>query len=135
MNSGMRFRAGFPIVYVENLAASLTFYGELLGFAETYRFPAEGTPAFVALALPDGSRLALAAAADGEVGAHGQAIRPRAGRQLELCPYTADVARAVASTRERGASVLAKPVAQPWGERMAYVADPDNHPVMICAGV
>ena len=38
----------------------MTFYGELLGFAETYRFPAESEPAFVALALPDGFRLALA---------------------------------------------------------------------------
>lgn len=131
----MTFREGFSIVYVEDLAASLGFYTELLGYGETYRFPAEGAPAFVALALPDGSRLALAASADGEVGAHGQVIHPRTGRQFELCLYTDDVDRAIATLRERGATVLVEPIDQPWGERMAYVADPDGHPVMICAGV
>jgi lactoylglutathione lyase len=28
--------------------------------------------------------------------------------------------------------VLFAPADQPWGERMAYVADPDGNPVMIC---
>jgi lactoylglutathione lyase len=27
--------------------------------------------------------------------------------------------------------VLAEPADMPWGGRMAYVADPDGHPVMI----
>jgi lactoylglutathione lyase len=47
--------------------------------------------------------------------------------------YTDDVDEAVADLRDRGYEVLLEPVDQPWGERMAYVADPDGNPVMICA--
>jgi lactoylglutathione lyase len=62
--------------------------------------------------------------------------------------YTEDLPRALAFYRDRlgfeqayqfppdGEAVfvgLAEPVDQPWGERMAYVADPDGNPVMICA--
>ena len=30
-------------------------------------------------------------------------------------------------------SVLAEPADQPWGDRMAYVEDPQGNPVMLCA--
>jgi lactoylglutathione lyase len=47
--------------------------------------------------------------------------------------YTDGVDAAVADLRDRGYEVLLEPVDQPWGERMAYVADPDGNPVMVCA--
>ena len=37
-----------------------------------------------------------------------------------------------AGLRTRGVPVLAEPADQPWGERMAYVADPAGNPVMLC---
>jgi lactoylglutathione lyase len=142
------FRNSFPIIYTSDIAAALAFYRDLLGFAETYRFPATGTefpatgtefpateaePEFVSLTLAGGGGLGLAAATDGQTGAHGQTLTPRTGRQFELCVYTDDVDAAVGELRRRGVPVLVEPADQPWGERMAYVADPDGHPVMICA--
>jgi len=127
------FRDAFPIIYVEDLAASLAFYRDLLGFSETYRFPPGEAAEFVALSLGESASLALAAVTDGQVGAHGRTIQPRVGRQFELCVYTDDVDRAVDRLRGRGATVLAEPADQPWGERIAYVADPGGHPIMICA--
>jgi lactoylglutathione lyase len=129
------FRDASPIIYVEDLAASLTFYRDRLGFAETYRFPPGDAAEFVGLSLggAGGSSLALAAATDGQIGAHGQPIRPRVGRQFELCVYTDDVDRAIEELRSAEVPVLVEPVNQPWGERMAYVADPSGHPVMVCA--
>lgn len=126
------FRDAFPIVYVRDLAASLTFYRDRLGFTEEYQFPPDGPAAFVALALGPATSLALAAAADGETGSHGRPIRLGGGHQFELCLYTDDLDRAVGELREHGAPVLVEPADQPWGERMAYVADPDGNPVMIC---
>ena len=38
----------FPIIRVEDLPAARRFY-EQLGFAQTYQFPPEGEPAFVAM--------------------------------------------------------------------------------------
>lgn len=127
------FRNAFPILYTEDLPAARTFYRDRLGFTETFTFPAGTGPEFVAMRLAGGGSLALAAAGDGQVGAHGQAMHPRAGRQFELCVYTDDVDAAVAGLREHGVPVLVEPADQPWGERMAYVADPDGHPVMIAA--
>lgn len=127
------FRDAFPIVYTEDLAASVAFYRDLLGFAETYRFPPGDAAEFVALSLGGSAGLGLAAVRDGQTGAHGRPIAPRTGRQFELCVYTDDVDLAVGRLREHGVPVLAEPADQPWGERMAYVADPGGHPVMVCA--
>jgi lactoylglutathione lyase len=63
---------------------------------------------------------------------HGLPITPGA-RGFEPCVYTDDVDAAASDLRGRGYEVLLDPVDQPWGERMAYVADPDGNPVMICA--
>ena len=126
------FRDAFPIIYVADLPASLAFYRDRLGYAETYRFPPAGPPAFVALTLGAGGGLALAAATDGEQGTHGRRIRLGPDSQFELCVYTDDVDHAIGELRRRGVPVLVEPADQPWGERMAYVADPDGHPIMIC---
>ncbi|WP_229073453.1 glyoxalase/bleomycin resistance/extradiol dioxygenase family protein [Actinoplanes sp. DH11] len=120
------FRDAHPIIYVEDLEAALAFYRDQLGFAETYRFGE-----FVSLALGT-SVISVVQVTDGQTGSHGLPIRPGAGHQFELCVYTDDVDAAVAEFRERGVPVLVEPADQPWGERMAYVADPDGHPVMIC---
>ena len=52
-----------------------------------------------------------------------------------MCIYADDVDEAVAMLREAGVRVLAEPIDQPWGERMAYVEDPDGNPVMITAPI
>ena len=127
------FRDAFPIVYVADLTASLTFYRDLLGFTETYRFPPGDAAEFVGLTLAQGGAgLALATATDGQTGSHGRPMRLGGGHQFELCIYTDDLDRAVADLRDRAVEVLVEPVDQPWGERMAYVADPEGHPIMIC---
>lgn len=127
------FRNAFPIIYVLDIAAALEFYRDRLGFTETFRFPASGAPEFVSLTLADSAGLALAAATDGQIGAHGLPLHPGTGRQFELCVYTDDVDAAIAGLRAHGVPVLVEPADQPWGERMAYVADPQGHPVMIAA--
>jgi lactoylglutathione lyase len=121
-----RYYDTFPIIYTASLSEALEFYRDLLGFEVTYRFPAEGEPQFVAL-----GGIALAATAEGQMGAHGWPIAPHSGG-FELCVYTDDVDLAIEELRSHGVLVLTEPATQPWGERMAYVADPDDHPVMIC---
>lgn len=123
-----RYFDTFPIVYTADLTEALEFYRDLLGFEVTYRFPAEGTgdPQFVAL-----NGIALAATSEGQIGTHGWPIAPHSGG-FELCVYTDDVDAAVEELRSHGVLILTEPADQPWNERMAYVADPDDHPVMIC---
>jgi lactoylglutathione lyase len=129
------FRSPFPILYSEDLPAALRFYRDLLGFSVTFRFPDEGEPVFVGLEL-DGRELAIGDVSDPDAAAiHGKPLRPVSGHRFELCIYTGDVDAALAELREAGVTVLTEPVDQPWGERLAYVEDPDGNPVMVCAPI
>jgi lactoylglutathione lyase len=127
------YREAFPIVYTSDLPLALAFYRDALGMTETFRFPSKGVPTFVSLTLADNSGLALA-----DKGStpphHGLPMQLGAGA-FELCVYTDDVDDAVAQLRTAGHAVLYEPANQPWGQRMAYVADPDGNPVMICARI
>jgi lactoylglutathione lyase len=124
------FRAPFfPILYCDDLPRTLGFYRDLLGFSESFQFPEEGEPEFVALELGD-AQIALGQATDA---LHGKPLRPVSGHRFELCVYTDDVDAAVAELRDAGVPVLVEPVDQPWSERLAYIEDPDGNPVMIAA--
>ncbi len=125
----MRYRNTFPIVYTADLSRSLAFYRDTLGFVETFRFPTDGQAQFVSLELSDKTGIALSGPGES---LHGRPIEPGAGG-FELCVYVDDVDQAVAEVAQRGHEVLRGPADQPWGERMAYVADPDGNPIMICA--
>ena len=130
--ASVTYRNAHPIVYTEDLGRALAFYRDRLGFEQTFQFPPEGEAVFVALALGP-SELSLADITGPDEGAHGRPLRPVSGHRFEICIYASDVDAAVADLRTAGAPVLKEPADQPWGERMAYVADPDGNPVMICA--
>jgi lactoylglutathione lyase len=125
----VHYRNAFPIIYTADVERAARFYRDALGFAETFRFPADGDAAFASFSLDGSSGIALSGPG---TSLHGLPITPGA-RGFELCVYTDDVDAAVSDLRGRGYAVLLDPVDQPWGERMAYVADPDGNPVMICA--
>ena len=114
---------------VADLDRSVAFYGSALGGSETYRFPAEGVPDFVVLRI-GASDIGL-----GRIGVapplHGQPLRPASGHRIELCVYVDDVDEATEALRALGAPVVLEPVDQPWGERVAYVEDPDGNLVML----
>lgn len=124
-----RGRSLFPMLSVADLERSVAFYGTGLGGIETYRFPAEGTPDFIVLRIGT-SDIGLA-----RVGAapplHGQPLRPASGHRIELCVYVDDVDEAAAALGALAAPVVLDPVDQPWGERVAYVEDPDGNLVML----
>jgi lactoylglutathione lyase len=121
------FRDAFPIVYTRDLKRSVDFYCDVLGFERGYRFPDGGDAEFVVVRLGD-SALALSA-----TGAEHTLLGRRVGDgiRFELCVYTDDVDAAVRALRERGTDVLREPEDMEWGERMAYVTDPDGNPVHI----
>jgi lactoylglutathione lyase len=121
------FQELFPILSTGDLPRALGFYRDLLGFEVTYRFPPDGEPAYVALDLGR-SHLGLGAdqAATGPDPAAG-------GHRFTLWVYADDCDAAVAHLRRHGVRVLAEPADQPWGERMAEVADPDGNRVIVAA--
>ncbi|MFC4070276.1 VOC family protein [Actinoplanes subglobosus] len=113
----------FPILTTTDLARSLRFWRDLLGGEVTYRFPPEGDPVYVALDLGR-SHLGI-----GQQDEPGTLVNDR----ITLWVYAADCDAGVARLRAGGAEVLREPEDQPWGERMATVADPDGNRVIIAA--
>jgi lactoylglutathione lyase len=116
----------FPMLSADDFEASLRFYRDLLGGVEAYRFP-EDDPVFVTLRFGD-SELGIGAMRGAPI--HNQPQRPATGHRIELCLYVDDVDATVALAAPH---VVLEPQDQPWGERIAYIADPDGNLVMLAA--
>ena len=115
------------------MAASLAFWAGGLGFAETFRFPPEGDATFVTVER-GGSTIALALVVPGAADERlGVPMLPSTGHPFQMCVYVDDVDATTAALAAAGVPVLHPPADQPWGERLAYVADPDGTPVMLVA--
>lgn len=110
----------FPIISTPNLPRSLRFYCDLLGFKVTYRFPDDGEPQYVGLRLGT-SELGIGAVAEA----------PAPSERFVLCAYAEDCDRAVEMLRGHGVAVLQEPRMEPWGERSAYISDPDGNRVLV----
>ena len=124
-----RAQSVMPMLSVDDLDNAVALYGGILGGEPTYRFPPEGEPAFVVLRF-GGSEVGLAVAG-GSPPLHGRPTRPVTGHRIELCIYVDDVDAAVEAMRGAGVEVVVEPADMSWGERIAYVADPDGNLVML----
>ncbi|HEX2103907.1 MAG TPA: VOC family protein, partial [Solirubrobacteraceae bacterium] len=105
----------FPMLSCRDLARSRALYEDLLGGVETFRFPDDGEPAFVALRIGESSEIGLGGIAQAPL--HGRPQRPAAGHRIELCVYVDDVDAVFARARHRGFEAVAEPADMVWGER------------------
>jgi lactoylglutathione lyase len=122
----------FPILYARDLPRLVRFYRDILGMAEAFRQPAEGEATFITLKYGN-AELGLGTY-EPTPGLEGRPLlQPAGGRGFELCIYVADVDEMLARTERAGARTLVASVEQPWGERLAYVQDPEGNTVMLCA--
>jgi lactoylglutathione lyase len=124
-----RARKLFPMLSAADLERSVEFYAGLLGGRETYRTPPAGRPEFVVLTFADGE-IGVGRMSGGPA-LHGRTQRPASGHRVELCVYVEDVDASVERMRTAGVPVVLEPCDQPWGERVAYVEDPDGNLVML----
>ena len=114
----------FPMLSAEDFSSSVSFYAAL-GGEEAYRFP-DDDPVFVTLRFGD-SELGIGAMSGEPI--HGRPQRPAAGHRIELCLYVDDVD----ATAARAPTVVTPQQDMPWGERIAYIEDPDGNLIMLAA--
>jgi lactoylglutathione lyase len=114
------FQELFPILTTADMERALGFYRDLLGFEVTYQFPEGTAPDYVGLQLGS-SQLGIAAQQDSV----------KAGEGFALWVYADDCDAAIEELRGRGVPVIEEPRDQPWGERIATVADPDGNRVIV----
>ena len=117
------FLKALTTVYSANIAKAIDFYGRLLGFEETYRFPYAGEPEHVEFRV-GGTTLAVSSAA----GLRSHGLPPATpGHPFEIGIKTENVDAAVAELRAAGVTVIKEPKDSAAGNRYAYVADPDGN--------
>jgi lactoylglutathione lyase len=116
----------FPVIFARQVSVTAGFY-EWLGFQRHYQLPADGEPGYVGLRR--GSHEMAVVAAQWPQEQYGAKIAD--GVRFEMFVYVVDVDATVAELRQRWGTILREPADMPWGERLAYVADPDGNPVAL----
>ncbi|HLW02227.1 MAG TPA: VOC family protein [Ktedonobacterales bacterium] len=122
----LSFRTPEVNFFVRDVAKTMRFYTDLLGFTETFRTPKEGVPVHVEVRLDQltlGITSIEAAFAD-----HGLALNP-GPPSAELVVWTEDTDAAYSALLEQGAVSLSAPHDFLGSHRVAWVADPEGNPI------
>jgi lactoylglutathione lyase len=116
----------FPVIYARDVGRMVVFYQDL-GFEQTYRLPPEGEAGYVGLRRGD-AELAIVTTASPErlIG-----VEVGSGPRFEMFVYVDDVDDMVTRLRDTAAKVHKEPADMFWGERVAYLADPEGNPVAV----
>jgi len=120
-------KLGYVILYVDSLEKTKRFYGELLGLELRNEFGSyieyqtgstilsmntrAGGREVTQLPIPDGLQKC---------------------NTFELGFVTEQVEELVERVREAGVPILLEPTEKPWGQKVAYIEDPDGHYIEIC---
>ncbi|MHA6493700.1 VOC family protein [Pseudomonas borbori] len=122
----------YTIVYVPDVAASLSFFEQAFGFARRFLHESgsygELETGATALAFA-AHELGEMNFPDGHVAAH-SSVKPLG---MEVGFVTTDVAAAHGRALAAGATEIAAPVTKPWGQTVAYVRCPDGTLVELCS--
>jgi lactoylglutathione lyase len=125
----MSLRA-FPVLYAKDVERVAGFYAAL-GFEEHVRLPgADGRAGFIGMRRDGGAELAVTTEDSPRLLA---GVEPGAGPRHELFVYVEDVDAAVAEAPAAGGRVLREAADMPWGERVAFVGDPEGNVVSLAA--
>ena len=125
----MTVSSAFPIIATDDVDRARGFYVDVLGFTEVYRWTEpDGRVTYLTLEV-GGSKVAFSDATWPAL--HGRTRGADAGNRFELCLDVDDVDATVTAARGAGSAVLLEPMDQPWGERAAYITDPDGTPILL----
>ena len=116
----------FPVVYAHEVQPMVEFYEEL-GFSISLRIPEQGEAGYVTM-VRDEAEMAIV---DAEWPERQTSLEMGTDPRFEMFVYVDDLEGTVETLRSRGAPVLQEPTDQPWGERTAYVTDPEGNPVSL----
>jgi catechol 2,3-dioxygenase-like lactoylglutathione lyase family enzyme len=126
-NDAYGFRTPQVILFSADVERAALFYCGL-GFTETFRVPTAGQPIHIDVSL-DGYTIGIASAASTRDD-HG--LDPMTtGQRAAVVLWSDDTAAAVTKLAEAGVPVLTTP--HRWLDRLliAWVADPDGHPIQL----
>jgi lactoylglutathione lyase len=116
----------FPVVYARDVERSVRFY-QRLGFEAHFRLPPQGDAGYVGLRR--GSYELAVTTIDSPEQLIG--VQVGSGPRFEMFVYVDNVDDTLAQLRDGDVRVLKGPQDMFWGERVAWIADPDGNPVAL----
>lgn len=112
----------FPIISTSDIERSLRFYRDLLGGTVSFEYPGpDGGTAYAGIDLGS-SHIGI-----------GSDPTARGGGGVSLWIYVEDCDAMVSRLQDAGVEVVQTPRDEPWGERVARVADPDGIQVHVAS--
>lgn len=124
-------KLGYTILYVDDVRLSLDFYTRAFGLA--VKFLHEGGDFGE---LDTGSTSLAFSSRQLMTQLHKNPSRADARAPcFEIALTTGDVSAAVERAVAAGAELIQRPEVMPWGQTVAYVADPDGFLVELCTPV
>jgi uncharacterized glyoxalase superfamily protein PhnB len=124
---------GYTILYVEDVAATLDFYGEAFGLARRF-FHDDNGKAYGELET-GATRLAFASLTLATELLGDSPVTPAptgAPLSFEIALTIADVPALYARALAAGATSVKPPAQKPWGQTVAYVRDKAGYLVELC---
>jgi uncharacterized glyoxalase superfamily protein PhnB len=115
----------FPIVNCVDLAATTRWYERVLSGTIDYRFPEEGEPDYLTLRIGSGQ---IALGRGTAPAMYGETPRPATGHAVDVCVYVVHLAEVVDAAPD---AVVVPPADMPWGERVAYLRDPEGTMLLV----
>jgi len=120
----------YLILYVTNLETSLTFY------TETFGLNIRGNHGTY-VELDTGQTILAMIQRDNVQELTGLTYKnPQEPSQtFEIGFVTDDVFATIEDLRSKDVKIIKEPITKPWGQTVAYVADPDGHFIEICSSM
>jgi lactoylglutathione lyase len=110
----------FPIINCRQLPATVTWYQRVFSGTIAYSFPDDGEPDYVTVRIGSGQ---VGFGRGTAPALYRETPLPATGHPVDLCIYLPDLAAVVESA---AAAVVVPPADMPWGERVAYLRDPEG---------
>ena len=116
-------------IVTPDIDRAVAFYRDLMGLPQAYRYPPDGPPAHVELAVGE-SRIALSSYPSAQ---RAGLPDPGPGHPVELVFWCEDVDAEVARLAAAGTTVQVRPYDHVASHRRATVTDPDGNWVSLVA--
>ncbi len=115
----------FPIINCADLAGTRAWYERVLSGTLAYRFPEQGEAQYLTLRIGTG-QIALGNGTGPAM--YGETPLPATGHAVDVCLYVPDLDGV---TTAAGKAVVVPPLDTPWGERVAYLRDPEGTMLLV----
>ncbi len=124
----MNFKMRYVILYVSDFTKSKAFYEEILAL------PIRGEHGTY-VEFDTGSTILSINTKESVREITGLDIPEHSSQTFELGFVVENVEETIGELRKKDVQILVEPVTKPWGQVVAYVADPDGNLIEICSSL